>query len=82
MHVSVKMKLEEIKKLYKDEWVLVEILEVDEVGEPKEVNLIAHSKNREDTYKAMVKNKKKYTYHFYTGEIPEKGYAVVFYGSV
>mgnify|MGYP001611432774 CR=1 FL=1 len=74
------MKIEELKKQYKDEWVLVEILKDDEVGKPAEVVLISHSKNRDDTYDAMVKNKKKYTYHFYTGEIPEKGYAVAFYG--
>ncbi|MBI2135558.1 hypothetical protein HYU06_00630 [Candidatus Woesearchaeota archaeon] len=72
------MKIEELKKQYKDEWVLVEIIEEDKLNRPQEVKLIAHSKNRDDTYDAMVKNKKKYTYHFYTGEIPEKGYAVAF----
>lgn len=72
------MEIEEIKKRYKDEWVLVEVLKEDEQGMPVDVRLIIHSKNRDDTYKSMIENKEKYTYHFYTGEIPSKGYAVVF----
>ncbi len=76
------MNIEEIKQIYKDEWVLVEVLKEDEQGTPIDVKLLAHSKNRDDTYKAMIENKEKYTYHFYTGEIPKKGYAVVFYGKI
>ena len=29
-------------------------------------------------YKALKETKTKYTYQFYTGEIPKKGYAVAF----
>ena len=72
------MRIEEIKKKYKDEWVLVEVLKEDEKGNPVEVKLIEHSKNRDDTYTAMRKHAVKYTYHFYTGEIPKEGYAVAF----
>jgi hypothetical protein len=70
--------IQEIKKRYKDEWVLAEVLEEDELGEPKKVKVIAHSKNRDDTYEAMKHSKGKYVYHFYTGKIPTKGYAVAF----
>lgn len=73
------MKINEIKKKYKDEWVVAEILREDELGKPIEVKVLAHSKSRDDTYKALRKTKDKYTYHFYTGEIPKKGYAVAFY---
>ncbi|MGB3457730.1 MAG: hypothetical protein WBB08_00230 [Halobacteriota archaeon] len=73
------MKIEEIKKRYKDEWVLVEVLAEDELREPVEVELIAHSKSRNDTYEAMRKTKAKDIAHFYTGKIPKKGYAVAFY---
>ncbi len=69
--------IEEIKRKYKDEWVLVGVLEEDEKGEPTKVKLIAHSRNRDDTYKAM-KQAKGYVYHFWTGKIPAKGYAVAF----
>lgn len=74
------MKIEDLKKQYKDEWVLVEVLEEDELNMPTNVRLIAHSKNRDDTYKAMKESKAKHLAHFYTGEIPKKGYAVAFYG--
>ena len=72
------MKINEIKKKYKDEWVVAEILKEDRLGEPIEIRVLAHSKSRDDTYKALRKTKDKYTYHFYTGEIPKKGYAVAF----
>lgn len=75
------MKIEELKKQYKDEWVLVEVINEDEVGQPTEIVLISHSKNRDDTYDAMKKTKSKYLAHFYNGEIPKKGYAVAFYGN-
>lgn len=73
------MKVKEIEKKYRDEWVLAEVLKENELGELIEVRVIAHSKNRDDTYAAMRKAKGKYTYHFYTGKIPKKGYAVAFY---
>ena len=72
------MKIEEVRKLYKDEWVLAEVLKADEIGQPIEVNVIAHSKNRDETYEAMKHTKAKDITHFYTGEIPKKGYAVAF----
>lgn len=72
------MKLEEVKRLHPDEWVLVEVIKEDCEGQPQEVELITHSKNRAETYASMVRNKKRYTYHFYNGEIPTEGYAVAF----
>lgn len=69
--------IEEIKKKYKDEWVLLEVIREDQKGIPIEVILLAHSKNRDDTYQAMKRHSKKYTYHFYNGEIP-KEYAIAF----
>ena len=77
-----RMKIEEIKRKYRDEWVLAEVIEEDESGQPTEVKLIAHSKSRDDTYEAMRKTKAKDIAHFYTGEIPKKGYAVAFNGQI
>ncbi len=65
------MKIEEIKKQFKDEWVLVEVLEEDKLNRFTNVKLIAHSKNRDDTYEAMIEHKEKHTYHFYNGKIPD-----------
>jgi len=72
--------IEEIKKKFKDEWVLMEVFEKDELGQTKSGKVIAHSKNRDDTYAALKKTMGVHTLHFYTGEIPEKGYAVAFPG--
>lgn len=72
------MKIEEIKKKYKDEWVLVMVTKPDELGRPVEGNVIAHSRNRDDTYRAMKQTRVKDFAHFYTGKIPKKGYAVAF----
>ena len=74
-------KIEEIKERYKGEWVFVEVVDEDELGQPTEVELISHSKSRDETYEAMRKTKAQDIAHFYTGEIPKKGYAVVFYDS-
>lgn len=72
------MKIAEIKEKYKDEWVLLEVIKVDRSGELLEGDVLAHSRDRDDTYQAMKKRKWKDVAHFYTGEIPDKGYAVAF----
>ncbi|MBW8049980.1 MAG: hypothetical protein FVQ77_06515 [Cytophagales bacterium] len=72
------MNIKEITIKYKDEWVLVEVLQEDKGFNPVKVRLLAHNKNRDDTSSAMIKYAEKYTYHFYTGEIPKKGYAVAY----
>lgn len=70
--------IDEIKKKFKDEWVLVEVVERDQMNRPTKGRVLAHSRNRDDTYEAMSRTKVKHLYHFYTGEIPQKGYAVAF----
>ncbi len=70
--------IEKIKKKYKNEWVLLEVLEENELNQPTNGKIIAHSKNRDDIYDALKGTKGKHTYQFWTGEIPEKGYAVAF----
>ena len=71
--------IENIKEDYKDEWVLVEIITEDDKGRPIDVELLKHSKNRDDIYDALKLTKRKYTFQFYTGSITKKGYAVAFY---
>ena len=74
------VKVEEIKKKYREEWVLAEVIEEDEFGQPTEVELIAHSKAREIYEKQRELNKD--IAIIYTGEIPKKGYAVAFNGQI
>ena len=73
------VKVEEIKRKYRDGWVLVEVIEEDELGQLIDVELIAHSKSRDEIYDALMATKEKYTYQFYMGEISKRGYAVAFY---
>lgn len=72
------MKIETINKKYPSQWVLAQVLEVDELNQPTKLEVLAHSKNRDETYKAMGKSKFKSLAHFFTGSIPKKGYAVAF----
>lgn len=72
------MNIEDVKKKYKDEWVVVEVVKEKKNGTPVEVKVLAHSNSRDETYAALQQARGKYVYHFYTGEIPKEGYAVAF----
>ena len=39
-----KMRIDELKNKFKDEWVLVEVLEIDEVGQPVEIKIFVSPK--------------------------------------
>ena len=69
--------IEEFESRYNDEWVLVEVLEEDELNRPKKGKLIAHSKRRDDVYDIM-KTIKGHTAVFFAGAVPKKGYAFCF----
>lgn len=70
------LSMEELTQKFKDEWVIVEVIE-DEFGEPKRVRVIADSKNRDEIYRKQKQVEGDIAV-FYTGEIPERDYAVVF----
>ncbi len=70
--------VEEIRKKFKNKWVLMEVVEKGELGQVKSGIVVAHSKNRDETYSALKKTMGKHTFHFYTGEIPREGYATAF----
>ncbi|MDI6821542.1 MAG: hypothetical protein QMD66_01490 [Actinomycetota bacterium] len=73
------MRVDEIKKKYRDEWVLLRVLKTDDLGHPIEGEVIAHSKARDEIYEKQSKVRGDIAL-FYTGEIPKKGYAVAFHG--
>lgn len=74
------MKINDLFKKYKKEWVLTEVLKENEINEPVEVRLLCHSPRREEVYNYLTKVKKRsYVATFYTGKIPIKGYAVAFF---
>ena len=76
------MNVKDIEKKYKNEWVLVEVLKENKIGQLIEIKLLAHSKNRDDIYNKLKSIKCKYISTFYTGKIPKKGFAVAFYGKI
>jgi hypothetical protein len=69
--------MEEIEEKFKDEWVLIEVLEEDEFEAPTKGRVIAHSKSRDEIYD-LLKDKTGDISVFFAGEIPKKGYAVAF----
>jgi len=70
--------INEIKKRFKDEWVLVEVIEKDNLNRPSKGKVITHSKNRNEIYDALKKARGKHTYQFHTGRTLERGYAAAF----
>ena len=76
------MKWKEIVKAFKDEWVLVYVKEVDENFNLKEGDIIAHSKDKEEIYKKLLKITPESFSIEYTGKIPEDLAVVLFYEDV
>jgi hypothetical protein len=73
------MNIEELKKKYKDEWLLIKITIMDEQDRPTEGEVLLHSKSRDEIYEAQ-KDLKDDLYITYSGELPKKGFAVAFNG--
>ena len=72
------MKLSEVKKKYRDQWIFARVIKADpETLMAQEVEVLAHSPNRLDTYDAMRHSQVKHVLHFYNGRIPKEGYAFV-----
>jgi hypothetical protein len=69
--------LQEIHERFRDEWVLVRVLEEDELGQPLCGIVVAHSPDREEIYTAQRRLRGDFAL-FHTGEIPKEGYAVAF----
>jgi hypothetical protein len=65
------MRLSEIKKKYRDQWVLVEFSRLDKDLRVKDGKVIAHAANKEDIYKALLHTRGKNVAVEYCGKIPE-----------
>jgi hypothetical protein len=71
-----RMTVEEIKKQFPDEWVL---LDEPEIGESQRVvsgELLFHSPNRDELYQKAMELRPKHSAVFFTGKIP-KGTAIL-----
>lgn len=76
------MKMEEIRKRYRGEWVLIEYTKLDDELNVIEGVVVAHSKDREEVYKAQMEMKGKKLAIEYLGEIPEEEDLVVVFSCV
>jgi len=65
------MKWKEIVKNFKDEWVLVDVKEVNEDFNLKEGDVIAHAKDKEQIYRKLLELRPRNFSIEYTGKIPE-----------
>ena len=65
------MKMEEIRKHYRDEWVLIEYTKLDDDLNVIEGEVIAHSPNKDEIYREIINTKGKDVAIEYLGEIPE-----------
>ncbi|MEK7550874.1 MAG: hypothetical protein AAB535_03780 [Patescibacteria group bacterium] len=73
------MKIAELKKKYKNEWILAEVIKEDKLNQVTEANPIAHSGDRSVVYKELTKVKgKKHVTTIYTGKLPQKGMVYAF----
>jgi len=72
------MTIEAVKRRYKDEWVLAEVLERDELDQPIKLKVLKHSKSRDEIDEALEECKYLFTYQFYTGKLPDD-YAIAMF---
>ncbi len=64
------MKIAELKKKFKNTWVLAEVLKENELNQPVEAKLIATGDDPDKLYDRMAKLSKNKTFTaFYTGKI-------------
>lgn len=65
------MKMGEILRKYKDEWLLIEYTTLDENLNVVEGKVLAHSPNKEKIYAELMKTKGKNVAIEYAGKLPE-----------
>lgn len=73
------MKIADLKKKYKNEWVLAEVIKENKLNQVIEVSPIVHSSDRSIVYKELTKVRgKKHVTTIYTGKFPQKGMVYAF----
>ena len=65
------MKWVDIKKNFRNQWVLIEVKNVDESFNILEGEVLAHSKDKDEIYQKLLKIRPKEFSIEYTGEVPE-----------
>ena len=60
--------IEETVKQYKDEWLLFEVLETDDLDRPVKGRLLCHSKSRDEIHEVAMKERPKDALIEFTGD--------------
>jgi hypothetical protein len=65
------MRLDNLKKKYRNEWVLIEFSKLGKDLRAKDGKVIAHSSNKEEIYKALLRVRGKNVSIEYFGKMPD-----------
>jgi len=65
------MRLTDIQKKYRNQWVLVQFSKLDKDLRVKDGKVLAHSPNKEEIYKALLRTRDKNVSIEYCGELPQ-----------
>ena len=65
------MRLNEIKKKYRDQWVLVEYSKLDKELRVRDGKVLAHASSKEAIYKALLHTQGKNVAIEFCGKLPE-----------
>ena len=65
------MRLTDIQKKYRNQWVLVEFSKLHKDLRVKDGKVLAHSPNKEEIYKALLRTRDKNVSIEYCGELPQ-----------
>ena len=68
MDASDVVDIEETVKRYKDEWLLFEVLETDDLDRPTKGRLLCHSKSRDEIHEVAMKERPKEAMTVFTGD--------------
>lgn len=73
------MKIENLKKKFKNKWILARVLAEDKLNRVTEAKPIVVSDDRDQVYKSLKKEKKGANAAIlYTGKVPPKGMSFTF----
>lgn len=77
------MKVSELRKKFKNKWVLAKVVKEDALNKPVDVKPLKVSDNRDEIYKALSGLKKgSHVATMYTGQIPPKGMTFTFHVNI
>jgi hypothetical protein len=65
------MRIDDIRKKYRNVWVLIEFAKLGKDLQLKEGNVIAHASNKEEIYRALLQTRGKNVSTEYCGEMPQ-----------